>query len=232
MLFRGRYNLYKPSFKFVDWSRVKDLFNLGVKFFFVQIASILLYQTNNIIISQLFGPEMVTPYNVAFRYFSVLMMGFSIIVAPLWSAFTEAWVKQEIYWIKNTMNKLIKIWFLFLVLGIALLYSSNVIYNFWIGNTLKIPLEISVLVFIWVLINIWNGIFSQFLNGIGKIKLQLIIGILSGLINIPLALVLGKVIGISGILLSNIFVLIFSCYIYPLQYYKIINFKAHGIWAK
>lgn len=94
----------------MKFDKAKDLFSLGAKFFIIQIAAILLYQTNTIIISQLFGPEQVAPYNIAFQYFSIIMMVFSIIVSPFWSAFTEAWVKNDIQWIKNIMNKLFKVW--------------------------------------------------------------------------------------------------------------------------
>ena len=74
--FNGKYKLYKPSLRFVDLSKLKDLFSLGIKFFIIQIAGVLLYETNNIIISQLFGPAEVTPYNIAFKYFNTDYDGF------------------------------------------------------------------------------------------------------------------------------------------------------------
>jgi len=231
-LFNGKYKIYKPSFKFIDIKKVQNLFNLGVKFFIIQIAAILLYQTNNVIITQLFGPEMVTPYNIAFKYFSILMMGFSIIIAPFWSAFTEAWAKKDIDWIKNIMDKLIKMWFLFVLIGIIMLLSSKFLYKLWVGESISIPFEISVLTMIWALINIFNGIFSQFLNGVGKIKLQLFIGIGIALTNVPLTLVLGKLFGITGVLLANVVLSLVFIWIWPIQYKKIISLNATGLWNK
>jgi O-antigen/teichoic acid export membrane protein len=52
--YSGKYKFCRPEIKFVDFSKAKDLFSLGAKFFIIQIAGLLLYQTNNIIISQLF----------------------------------------------------------------------------------------------------------------------------------------------------------------------------------
>lgn len=231
-LFIGKYKIYRPSINFIDIRKARNLFNLGVKFFLIQIAAILLYQTNNIIISQLFGPEMVTPYNIAFKYFSILMMGFSIVIAPFWSAFTEAWANQDVGWVRNTMNKLIKMWYLFLIIGITMLLCSDFVYKLWIGNSVFVPFEISLLTMVWALINVWNGIFTQFLNGVGKIKLQLFIGIGTALINVPLALLLGDWFGIAGVLMANVILSLLFIWVWPLQYRKIVSLYSTGIWNK
>lgn len=230
--FNGKYSAYSPSFKFVDFSKAKDLLSLGVKFFVIQIAAALLYHTNNIIIAQLFGPAEVTPYNVAFKYFSVLMMGFSIVITPFWSAFTEAWAKKEISWIKKSMHKLFQFWGLLVIIGIIMLVFSSWIYRVWIGDKVTISYTMSALVATWVLLIAWNGIYSQFLNGLGKIKLQLYLGISSALLNVPLAIFLGLRMGIEGVLIANVILGIICAWIYPVQYKKLINNTAKGIWNK
>ena len=230
--FRGKYKRYGPSFSSVDFSKAKDLFSLGSKFFLIQISAILLYQTNNMIILQLFGPAMVTPYNVSFKYFSILMMGYMVIVGPFWSAFTEAWVKQDIVWIKRIMNKLIKGWMLLAILGFVMLFVADYVFEFWIHNDFKVAFWISFLTLSWVLINAWNGIFSQFLNGVGKIRLQLYVGLAIAILNIPLAVLLGKLLGIEGVLLANVILALATSWVYPIQYKKLIRNKAHGVWFK
>jgi len=230
--FKGKYKAYRPSFKFVDFGKAKDLLNLGIKFFIIQISAVLLYHTNNIIISHLFGPAQVTPYNVAFKYFSVLMMSFSIILTPYWSAFTEAWAKTELEWIKKTMQKLIRLWGLLLIAGVIMLVSSKWVYSVWVGDKVIVPYFMSALVAGWVLLNAWNGIYSHFLNGLGKIKLQLYLGISAAILNIPLAIFLGLKMGIEGVFLANVLVVSTGALIYPLQYKKLISNNAKGIWNK
>lgn len=230
--FNGRYRIYRPSLTLVDFSKAKDLFSIGAKFFFIQIAGILLYQTNNMIISQLFGPAMVTPYSVSFKYFSVLMMGWMIIIGPFWSAITEAWTKKDIIWIKNIMNKLMFGWGILLFIGFAMLIASDRVFKFWINKDFTVPIWVSILTLSWVLLNTWNGIFSHFLNGVGIIKLQLYLGLTVAFLNIPLALLLGKSIGIEGVLLANVALALLQSFIFPLQYLKIIENKASGIWYK
>ena len=160
------------------------------------------------------------------------MMGFTIILTPFWSAFTEAWAKKEIVWIKKIMKKLIYLWLFLLLAAILMFIFSPWVYKIWVGEKIVISYSISLLVAVWVLLNAWNGIFSHFLNGIGKIKLQLYLGISAAILNVPLALFLGLKFGVNGVLLSNVILVLAVSWIFPLQYKKIINNTANGIWTK
>ena len=53
--FRGRYQSYAPSFKFLKKEYFKDIFNLGLKFFIIQLAGIVTMSSSNIIIAQKIG---------------------------------------------------------------------------------------------------------------------------------------------------------------------------------
>ncbi len=227
-----KYKQFAPSIKYVKFRFARDLMTLGIKFFVIQMAAVILYQTSNLIIAHLFGPEQVTPYNIAYKYFSVITMAFSIIMLPLWSAYTEAWIKKDIAWIKNSINKLVLIWILIAITVTVMLISSNFIYRMWVGKEIKVPISVSVVMAAYVIINGWCGIFSQFLNGVGKIKLQLYSGTFGAIINIPLAIMLGKHLGIYGVLLSTVILGAVSAVWSPIQYKKIINNKATGIWNK
>ena len=159
-------------------------------------------------------------------------MGFSIILTPFWSTFTEAWAKKEFNWIRSAMHKLIKIWGLVFIGGIVMIIISPWIYQVWVGREITVSLTMSALVAAWVILNAWNNIFAHFLNGLGKIKLQLYLGIGAAIVNVPLAILLGSKIGVEGVLLANIIVVAFGALVYPLQYKKIMGNSATGIWGK
>jgi len=231
-LFRSRFRSYAPSVRFVKFRYASDLMNLGVKFFIIQIASIVIYQTSNFIIAQLFGPEQVTPFNIAYKYFSVITMGFSIIMMPFWSAFTEAWVKRDVVWIKNVIKKLIRLWVMISLGAIIMLVFSNFVYRIWVGTEITVPVSVSVVIAVYSILNTWCSIFAQFLNGVGKIKLQLYSGTFGAIINIPLSLFFGKHLGIYGVVLSTCLLGFISAIWSPIQYRKLINNTAKGIWNK
>lgn len=225
-----KYKKFAPSIRYVKFHYAHDLMSLGIKFFIIQMAGVILYQTSNIIIAQLFGPAQVTPYNISFKYFSIITMAFSIIMMPFWSATTEAWIKKDISWIENSLNKLIFVWILIGITALIMLIFSNVIYKMWVGKEIKVPVSISVVIAYYVIINGWCAIFSQFLNGVGKIKLQVYASIFGSLINIPLAIILGKHLGVFGVLLSTCLLGTINAIWSPIQYRKLLNNRATGIW--
>jgi len=230
--FKKKYSKFKPSIKFVHFSRATDLLGLGAKFFVIRVSAILLYQTNYIIISHTFGPDEVTPYYVVFNYFNLIMVGYTIVMAPFWSAFTDAWVKSDFNWIKNTMRKLLHIWGLMIPAALIMFILSEFAFEIWIGDKLKISKSISALLMVWVLLNALGGIFSQFLNGIGKIKLQLRVAFIGALANVPCSVFLGKMFGIEGVLYTNIVLATLAALLYSLQYKLILSGRAFGIWNK
>jgi O-antigen/teichoic acid export membrane protein len=230
--YNRQYKRYAPSFKHVKFKYAKDLMTLGIKFFVLQIAALVIYETSNIIIAQLFGPGQVTPFNIAYKYFSIISMGFSIIMLPFWSAFTEAWFKKDIQWIKNVMKNLMILWALLSGVALIMLTCSNFIYKLWVGKEVVVPWSISIVVAAYVILNTWCVIFSNFLNGVGKIKLQIYSGVSGAIINIPLAIFLGKHMGISGVLLSTCILAAVSAIWSPIQYKKLISNTAKGIWNK
>ena len=53
IFFSGKLKAIRPSFKAIDTSLIKDILNLGVRFFIIQIQLIVLYQSTNILISNI-----------------------------------------------------------------------------------------------------------------------------------------------------------------------------------
>jgi O-antigen/teichoic acid export membrane protein len=221
-----------PSISSIKVKYIKDLMNLGLKFFIIQAAALILFQTNNLIITQLLGPVDVTIYNIAFKYFSVITMGIAIIMTPFWPAFTNAYTSDDWDWIKNIISKLNSLWIVLCIIIFIMIICSNLIYKLWVGNTIVVPLSLSVSIGIYVIINAWNGIYSNFLNGVGKIHLQLYSAVFDSICNIPLAIFLGKSFGISGIVCSSCILGAKNMVWTRIQYNKIINKNAVGLWGK
>jgi O-antigen/teichoic acid export membrane protein len=227
-----KYKKFAPSFKYVKFNYARNLMSLGIKFFIIQIAALVLFNTNNIIVTQLFGPKQVTTFNVSYKLFSAIIMIFSIIATPLWSAFTDAFTKNDIDWIKATLLKMKIIWILLIFFTIFILFTSTWIYTFWLGRSVVIPFTLSIAMSSYVIVYIWQTIHVFFLNGIGKIRLQLYLVIISGLINIPLAIFLGKRLGLVGITLTSTLLFAIMGIIFSIQTQKILNNKATNIWMK
>lgn len=223
---------YAPSLKHVDFKYAKDLLKIGVRFFILQIVAIVYYETNNIIITKTLSPLDVTIYNLAFKYMSILGMAFGIILTPFWSAFIEASVLKDYAWMKAVKKKLYIGFSFFVVLGIILVLMSSLFYQLWFGKKVSIPLQLTILMGIWQICNMWNSLHSTLIYGFSKIKIQLICSVLVGVLNIPLTMFLCEKLGLNGVAMSQIFLALLIAWVGPLQLNKLINEKAYGIWNK
>jgi O-antigen/teichoic acid export membrane protein len=234
ILFAKVYKNVSPAIKYFKMDQSKDLVRLGMQFFVIQIAGLIVFATDNMIITQLFGPSDVTIYNIAYKLFYFVPLFFNIILTPFWSAYTEAYVKEDFQWIRNSMNKILKIWVL-LSFGVVLMVMlSEGIYEIWVGGQIIIPFNLSLVMGIFVILLNWNNIFAYFINGTGKIRLQLIYSIFIAIINIPLSVYFAKNLGlgVTGVMTATCVCVALGSIWVPIQYSKIINKKAAGIWAK
>lgn len=230
VLYFGRFRKYAPSFRLANLSYAKDIMGLGFKFFLIQIGLIFFYNSNNIIIAHVIGPEAVTPYNIAFKYFGIITMISVIIMTPLWPAFTAANAKKDFGWIEQTVGKFEKLSLLIFLLGLMMLLVSERVYNAWVGSKVQVPFYLSLVLCFYTCLNTYRTIFCYYANGVGKIKIQLILIVTSGLINIPLAIFLGGWLGLPGVVLSTTILCVACCVFEVIQYKKLINNTATGIW--
>lgn len=232
-MYATHYKKYAPSIKFVEFSYFKDLMSLGGQFFVVQIVAVIIFSTDNIIIAQLFGSAEVTPYTIAHKYFGMLTKVFTIISLPFWSAYTEAYVKKDMDWIQRSNKKLLDIWKLLLGGSIVMLIGANLFYSIWVP-TVTVPWTLSFFMAVYVVVLAWGTIFVMFTNGVGKVRLQLVTSIFGGALNIPLSIFLARNMGMgsAGVILASTLCLGYGPFLAPLQYKKLVNGTAKGIWNK
>ena len=231
-LFHKQFNKVTPSIKAINKKYIKDLFNLGASFFIIQLQCVILFQTTNILISNISGPEDVTAYNIAYKYIGIAMMIYTIILSPLWPAFTDAYTKQDFNWMKSVYRKMTKVYFLSVIVMAIMILLSPIVYKIWIGEKADIPFLMTLSVAIYMMISNWDSLQVNLINGIGTIRLQLYVTLIGLIFHIPLSLFLGRFIGVYGVICSmTIINLIYSLF-FTKQINMILNKKATGIWIK
>ena len=232
VMFRGKYKYLCPKFSFVRKELVKDILSLGLKFFIIQIACLVLYGTMNVIISHVSSPEYVTEYNVVYKYLAVPQMVFNIILAPFWSAYTDAYTLKDYGWMRNLYKKLLKVYGGCMALLVLLSVLYPIVFQLWLGDKVEIHLSMIIVVALYVAIMSFCGLNSNVLNGTGCITLQLYGSLVMTVVNIPLALWLGKYMGAEGVVASVGLLNLLGCLPSYIQIRKILNQTAKGIWLK
>lgn len=226
------YKRYKPSFKLIKINHIKNILQLGTQFFVIYLCLIVIFQVVNIIISREIGPIGVTQYNIANKYFNIIYMIMIIIATPLWSAFTDAYTKEDYIWMKSMISKMEKCWYIFIVIGLLMLLVSSFFYRFWIGKTISMPIQISISMFFLVIFQAYGQIYMLMINGTGKIRVQLITYIIFAIISWPLFTISSRYFGLSGIIAIPTLVYLVQGILGKIQIEKIIKQKDKGVWSK
>lgn len=231
--FGKRYRYLCPSYKLIDRSMIISLFNMGMKFFLLQISAVVLFMTTNILISRYYSPEMVTPYQIAYRYFSVIQMLFFIICVPYWSATTDAYNKRDFAWIKSSGKTLNRIIMGIMVVALLMIIVSQPVYHLWVGRETIISSDLTIWVAVYVIILTLSMRYSYILNGFGTLRLQLITTVTAAICYIPLAMhFCAQDSNVRSLLIVMCAVNIPGLVINAIQYYKIVGGTARGIWLK
>ena len=231
MFYGSKYRIYRPNYKDVNLLLIKNIINLGVRFFIIQICMILIFQIVNIVISRELGAESVSVYNVANKYFNVIYMTAIAIISPFWSAFTDAYTKKDYNWMKTTYSKLYKGLFVVFFIYFIMVFLSKPLYHVWIGDSLDIPLAVTVTMAISVFVQTYGCLNMYLINGIGSIRIQTVIYVFFAIVAWPL-FVFSSRWGVTGIIVVPTIVYLTQGIFGSIQLYKIINEKAKGIWIK
>lgn len=206
--FYCHYKEIRPTISCIKIKYAKELCGLGVQFFFLQIACLLIFATSNFLISHIFSPEEVTPYSISNKYFNVVAMVFMIVINPLWSAITDAHAKQDIKWIKVNISKMVRIWLLSSLILLLMVLISPIVYRLWVGKSVTIPLSLSLSVAVYNIVFLWTNIFSAYCNGVGHLKNALCSMCFAAIIFIPSCYALTSIIGLNGVAYSMALVLL------------------------
>lgn len=220
IMFNGKFKIVRPRVKAFNRKKVKDLFNLGIQFFVIQIAVLVIFQTDSLIISHTLSPEEVTPYNILFRYFGLVIMLAVIVITPFWSAFTEANAKGDYKWMKSIISKQIKGVIPFSLLVLIMLFLAPWLLPLWLGKEIEFSFLLLCGMAVYAIISVWNNIFSFFLNGLSKTRVQMITSVIGTIINIPLSVYLANIFGTGGVIIASIVSLSFFSVFGAIEIFK------------
>ena len=220
-----RKKVFLPKVGLFDKNKISPLLSLGVKFFIIQLAVLVIFMTDKIIITQLLGPEHVTPYEVLFKLFSVVTVIHGLILAPLWPAYSDAYQRGDLAWIRSIMKQQLKVAFVLIVIVFLLSVVGPFIVSVWIGDEIKAASSLYVLFALFIAFSVWSNIFAYFVNAVNKLNVQLYTAVLAALINIPLSIFLVKYLGLGleGIILATIISLSIFAFFGPIQVFRLLK---------
>ena len=212
-------SMFRPRLGSVDFNVVKGLTRTGFLFFILQIAVIVGFQSDNIIIARILGVEAVAGYDVALKMSTLPAMFIGLLIAAQWPAYGEALTRGDTNWIRSTFSKTLR-----LSLSVAipfafvlLLWGGDII-RMWAGPDVVPSTALMAGMAAWSLLLVIGVVVSALLNGLHVVRFQVICAMLMAIGNILLSVFLVRNIGVSGAIFGTLVAyLIFT--LLPYWYY-------------
>lgn len=194
-----------PSISTISIRKMYEISGIGIKFFIIQICTIFCFSMMNILITQILGPQYVRTYDVIFKLLNFFLMLQTLMLTPLWSAYTDAYVKQDYAWIRKAFHKtnlsLVALTFL------MVLVAWKIDFFIWLWLHIHVDYSYSLLglMVLYQILMLFNGNNCYLLNGIGEIDWQLWAFIVAAALMVPMAYCFSVYLnmGLVGIVLAN-----------------------------
>jgi len=195
----------RPTPRRVRLGIAREIMSHGMLFFILQIAGLAVFNTDNLIIAHYLGAEHVTPYAVTWRlvgYASVLQ---SLLSPSLWPAFSEAYVGQDLVWIRVAYRRTMRITFLVVTSAALLLgFTGRWIISAWAGKAAVPSLTLLWSMCFWTVLLCIAYNQATLLAATQRLQLQAVCSIFAATLNLVLSIVLVQRVGAIGVLSATI----------------------------
>ncbi len=164
-----------PSIRFVDKQHIHGVMGVGSVFFACQIMYMLMMNTNEVIISNLFSPEYTTDYTFYFKITSLISTVLTLAMTPIWSVVTKAIAEKNYAWTKKLYGFLKLIGLGAVALEFLLIPFLQTIMDIWLGdNSIAVNYGTALAFACFGSVFIYTGILSTVVCGMARMRIQTI----------------------------------------------------------
>ena len=204
-----------PRITAVTRHSIARLSGMGGMFFVIQMAALILFQTDNLIIAHFLGARAVTPYSVTWRLFTYTTI-FQMLAGPsYWPAYAEAFARGDKAWVsRNFRTSFVLSIGTTIALGLPLVLFGQWIIAKWAGSEAVPAVSLLFWMGVWSLISAAMNSQSIVLASCGRLKRQVAYSLAAAAVNLALSLILVQRIGPTGVILGTITAFI-TCVIIP-----------------
>jgi len=184
---------------------IGKIFHSGGQFFVIQIATLVVSNSDNIVISHYLGPVAVTPYSIAWRLTSYLISIQAIVFPAIWPAYTEAYARGDFSWVRNMYYRTRNITLTYVMIGgIGLFFFGRQIVGIWAGAAAEPSPLLNRLMCAWMVICAIAINQACLMGALGRVKRQAISSVIAAIANLALSIWWVRVLGTAGVVLGTI----------------------------
>jgi O-antigen/teichoic acid export membrane protein len=195
----------RPRLQLVEGSPLRELLSSGSSFFLIQVAAVVVFSSDNVIVSHYLGAAEVTPYSVTWRVVGFVAILQSLMFPALWPAYAEAYAKRDHAWIRRTFAlTMIGTIALNAVCVTILLFFGRGLIRLWAGPAAVPAWPLLFAMCAWALISGCMTVESCLLAALNRTRVQAVLSIVAAALNIVLSVMWVKQVGSPGVIAGTI----------------------------
>jgi O-antigen/teichoic acid export membrane protein len=193
-----------PKISYLNWNTAKSMVRLGAVWVWYQFMTFIGTAADNLIISNLFGAGSVGGYAVMNRLFFVILVA-QVFMAPLWSAFAEAFERGDLEWVRKTFRRTLFLFLLFGVIGALVMgVGSFWVITVWVGAEM-VPTPLLALGFaLWSIVTNIFGAIAVLMANNKHLKQLTIFVTIAALSSFALKIIFAPFLGITWIIWATV----------------------------
>lgn len=214
-----------PRWRYFAISKVRSISKLGIRFFIIQICCIFGYTFNNFLITEFLGPECVRTFDILSKIISFSLVLQTLVTTPLWSAYTEAYVRRDYSWMRKAFWKSIYLTAgLIFSIVIGSFFMDPLIY-LWMHIRLDYSSTLLCLIGLYYAEILICNALCMILNGIGDINVQLFAWIFAAVSVVPFTYFFSCVMGmgLEGIAFGMVLSMIWLDVVLPIKVWLLLK---------
>lgn len=206
--FFSRHKGLLPSTKLVNKNHMVSLISLSAKFLLLNVTCVFIYSSADFMITLRLGPELVRDFDIVFKVFYFISTLYFFMFNPLWSAYTDAYVKKDFNWIRKTLRKTTLLIIPVILAVVMVAFNIRLITRIWTGIELDIPDSLPFAIGLYTVGLYWLANWNYFINGSGQVNLEIIVSVIAAIGTAILSWTLMPILGTTGMALAMAIVVI------------------------
>lgn len=205
----------KPTFRKVSKKAAKDTLNFGMHFFMAQIFFMLLMQTNEVIITNMFSPDYVVDYSVYYRPFTAIGSLFMLALTPMWSKVTKDFAERKFAKIRSAHKILCLIAVIACICELMVVPLLQMVIDIWLRDeAIVVNYFVATIFAVYGGMYIFNIVLTTIANGIGEVKSQIVFYGVGSVLKVPMVIILKNAIPhwVIVVLYTAVVLLVFCIY--------------------
>lgn len=191
---------FSPSLGLAKHAVVGSLLRVGGLFVVLQVASAGTFMSDNIIVAQIIGPDSVQDLALPAQLFGIISTIASIMLIPLWPAYGEASSREDVGWIRRSLKlSTVLVAFGAFIGGSLLALLTPWILELWVGGAVEFNGPLVAGLIVWKTLESTGMALAVYLNGILRIRLQVLLAILLLVAAVPMKILSALIFGVAGI---------------------------------